>query len=116
MIHVTNKRAARAAGQTSSNTVYIGRPSPLGNPYSHLNGTLADMKTGTRDEAVELYAAWLQRKLLEKDAAVCGELNRLYTLARVGDVYLECWCAPRRCHGDVVKAVLEETLKKRTPR
>ena len=41
-IYVHNKRKYKGRGE------YIGRPSPLGNPYSHLNkGTLAKYQTAT---------------------------------------------------------------------
>lgn len=74
--------------------VYIGRPSKWGNPFSHKNGTLAEFKVGSRDEAVEAYREWVktQPDLL----AVLGELR--------GKV-LGCWCAPKRCHGHILAAM-----------
>lgn len=65
--------------------VYIGRPSPWGNPF--LIG-----RDGTRDEVIERYRQWLcdQPMLMERarrELAGCD---------------LVCWCAPARCHGDLL--------------
>lgn len=71
--------------------VYIGRPSKWGNPYSHKEGTLAQFKVATREEAVAKFADYiLSNKELLKDI---DELK--------GKV-LGCWCAPLSCHGDVL--------------
>ena len=48
MTTVHNKRNFKGEG------VYIGRPSCLGNPYSHLENTKAAYKVRDRDEAVDL--------------------------------------------------------------
>jgi len=40
--------------------VYIGRPSKWGNPYSHLENTLADFQVNTREEAIEKYREWIR--------------------------------------------------------
>jgi hypothetical protein len=55
MINVVNKKTFKGGG------VYIGRPSPLGNPYTHIadRRTLAQNVVKTRDEAVAKYAEWL---------------------------------------------------------
>lgn len=75
--------------------IYIGRPGPWGNPFSHQASTLARFKVATRDEAVERYEAWL---LAQPDlvARVKKELR--------GKV-LGCWCAPKRCHGHVLARI-----------
>lgn len=90
---------------------YIGRGSPLGNPFSHMPGTKAEFLVLTRDEAVNRYEEWLRYKIRLKDPKVLGELTRLLELARKGDLKLRCFCAPKRCHGDVIKKVLEMELK-----
>jgi hypothetical protein len=90
--------------------VYIGRPGALGNPFP-LKGVPGPGPRYTRDESVDAYERWLREKIAAKDAAVCAELNRLYQLAKAGALELECFCAPLRCHGDVVRAVLLEKLR-----
>lgn len=91
---------------------YIGRPSPLGNPFSSKSGTLAEFQVATVEEAIGNYAMWLEQQIeIEENQAVITELNRLITIAiRDGALKLRCWCAPGPCHGDVIKMVLMEAL------
>jgi len=63
-----------------------------------------------RAKVIAAYREWLEGKLRTKDAEVRGALNRLYGLAKRGDVELACFCAPRACHCDVVKEKLEGVL------
>jgi hypothetical protein len=71
--------------------VYIGRPSKWGNPFSHKDGTLAEFRVETREEAIASYAEWIktQPELLESLPELRGKV-------------LGCWCAPLACHGDVL--------------
>lgn len=106
MITVVNK-------YNTSEGEYIGRPSPLGNPYTHMEGTKAEFKVSSREEAVEKYRDWLYEKIRNKDRAVYEELTRLFYLALNGDLKLKCYCAPRACHGDVIKEFLDAQIKKK---
>jgi hypothetical protein len=67
---------------------YIGRGTPLGNPY-----TVA--KHG--QAALDLYRRWLWQKICDRDPVVLAELRRI----EPGSL-LVCSCKPRPCHGDVV--------------
>lgn len=69
--------------------VYVGRPSVYGNPF--VIGT-----HGTRDEVVDRYEQALLKKF-ERDPHA---LERLQNALRGKD--LVCWCAPARCHADVL--------------
>jgi len=89
MIEVVNKHNFSGQGE------YIGRPSTLGNPY-----------TGNRTQIIAKYKIWLWKEVKQK-GGVYKELLRLKTIAESGDLYLICWCKPKPCHGDVVKACLE---------
>ena len=82
-----------------ADAIYIGRPSKWGNPYSHLpNGTLAEFIVGSRDEAVDGYKVWV-RSQPELVAAIKKELKGKSVI---------CWCAPHRCHGDVLIEIANE--------
>lgn len=76
---VVNKRASKAGPEA----VYIGRPGKWGNPFSI-------GRDGTRDEVIEKHRQWLLKSTL------MDELHEL----RGKD--LICWCAPLRCHGDIL--------------
>jgi len=78
--------------------VYIGRPGPWGNPYSHKEATIAKYKVATVEEAIEKYREYL----LNNEEL----LNQLHTLK--GKV-LGCWCMPKNpkhgkyyCHGQIL--------------
>ena len=77
---------------------YIGRPSVLGNPYT--------IGRRTRAEVIAQYRQWLRQEWVKK-GAVQAELLRLARLAKAQQTLtLRCWCAPRACHGDVVREAL----------
>lgn len=90
------RRGQRAA--RGSTRVYIGRPSVLGNPWTHKPGGLARYLVRSREEAIALYAADLDAQ--PRTSPAWREIQRIAALP--GDVELECWCAPLACHGDVI--------------
>jgi hypothetical protein len=69
--------------------VYIGRGGPWGNPYRI-------GPDGSRDEVIESYRRWLW------DEIEAGRVDRA-ELARLHGKRLGCYCAPRRCHGEVLE-------------
>lgn len=71
--------------------VYIGRPSIWGNPFSHLDDTLAQFRVATREEAIEAYEEWINQRP-----------DLLSLLPDLRGKVLGCWCAPKPCHGDVL--------------
>lgn len=80
--------------------IYIGRPSPLGNPFQI-------GRDGNREEVVQKYRRYLWGKILEKDTEIIKALISIRKAADSGDVALECFCAPLPCHGDVIKSAVE---------
>ena len=92
-IKVVNKRRGEPG-------VYVGRGSPLGNPY----------RTGPgmpREQAIALYRRYLWERIGKGDSVICGELNRLHLMARNGPLALQCFCAPLACHADVIASCLQ---------
>ena len=79
----------------SDRHVYIGRGSPWGNPFSHLEQSAAEWKVATREEAIEKYRAYLLSRpdLLERLKELKGK--------RLG-----CWCKPKSCHGEILLELL----------
>jgi hypothetical protein len=83
--------------------VYVGRPTPLGNPFRL-------EREDQRDEVVRRYATWLEAELRQGNREVARALEELYRrLKGQGTLTLICFCAPRRCHAEVIA----EHLKKR---
>lgn len=88
--------------------VVIMRGTPLGNPFP-----MKDRSQVERDRVCEAYTAWL-RDQWRTNGPARAELERLYALAQQGPLELVCCCAPKRCHGDSVKAALLGMHKQRT--
>lgn len=79
---------ARKVGTMVQGPVYIGRPSEWGNPFEV-------GRDGTREEVIQKHREWF----LDQPELVARARREL----RGRD--LLCWCAPRRCHGDVILEV-----------
>ena len=70
--------------------VYIGRPSPWGNPFKI--GRDAGGTFWSRDDVIRLYDTWIQQEIAE------GRLD----VRELRDKVLGCYCTPLPCHGDVL--------------
>ena len=99
--------------KTTPQDVYIGRGSVLGNPFTSIKDrdTKAEVICDNRQESVERYKKHLDDAVGEKLKPITDELNRIYKLAKTGNVNLVCYCAPKLCHGDVIKELIESKLK-----
>lgn len=71
--------------------IYVGRPTRWGNPFSHLEGTTAQYRVATREEAVEKYREYL-----------LSNSKLLKSLPELKGKDLVCWCAPASCHGEIL--------------
>ena len=70
------------------NAVYIGRGSMWGNPF-------VIGKDGSRDDVCDKYAEYLENQ-------VNSNRVTLQQLVSLHGKDLVCFCAPLRCHGDVL--------------
>jgi hypothetical protein len=92
MITVGNK-------QRGARGIYVGRPSPLGNPFPlH--------REAERASAIRDYEDWLAEQLLNPKSPASIEMRRLAALARKQDLCLVCFCAPKACHADIIKRTI----------
>lgn len=79
--------------------VYVGRPTKWGNPYSHKEGTKAQFKVDTREEAIAAYRMWITQ----------GDgMHLLADLHELKGKILGCWCAPKPCHADVLAELAKD--------
>lgn len=98
---------------------YVGRPGPLGNPFTDLAicvctneapaATVAEalelwldargglVRVASRGLAVEAYRLWLWDRIRARDGAVLDALGALGERDLLG-----CWCHPLVCHAGVV--------------
>lgn len=94
------------------NNYPIYRGSILGNPYTHIKDkqTKALFLVKTRDEAIDRYEGYFDR-MYSGNAPFKFIIDEIYEKYKRGeDIYLECYCKPERCHGDVIKDKLEKRL------
>jgi hypothetical protein len=78
--------------------VYIGRPSKWGNPFSYKEGTLAKYKVKDRNESVDSFRKYITE----------GEGKHLLNdLHELKGKTLGCFCKPLKCHGDVLKELID---------
>jgi hypothetical protein len=94
-LKIYNKRQ----GGIPATAVYVGRPSAYGNPFSHLPNTLAQYQVSSRAEAVEKYREWILTR---------PNLLRMVRAYLAGKD-LVCWCAPAKCHAEVLMEIANET-------
>jgi hypothetical protein len=84
---VLNKRTALRS--QLKNSTYVGRPTEWGNDF--IIG-----EHGDRREVVQKYRAHLNERLAA-DPTLRDRIKR-----ELGGKNLVCWCAPMRCHADVL--------------
>jgi hypothetical protein len=104
------KGFVRKVGRDSFD-VYIGRPQAnssalvygehYGNPFSHVPHSRCAVRVNTRDEAVNAFREWINGTAFhlvepERRLWIIGQLSLLKGKT------LGCFCAPKRCHGDIL--------------
>lgn len=99
----------------TENDFYIGRGSPLGNPYTSIQGkqTKAQFICNTREESISNFYNYIIEKILIKDVLICNELNKIWKAVKAGKtVNLVCYCVPKSCHGNIIKNIIESKINK----
>jgi len=80
---------------------YIGRGSPLGNPFPIKPGM-------SRDTVCDLYENYFYENV-EANHVFYLELKRLHEIGKIaGILKLGCFCVPNRCHGETIKNYLDK--------
>jgi len=96
-------RANRYLGKhITQSYVKASEKSIFGNPFT--------LRFNTRDEAIDKYEAYFVDRIKE-DEEFRDEFIKLCKIAQKEDVILMCYCAPLRCHADVIKKYMEMTLE-----
>lgn len=108
-IHILNKHHNKEP--TDMKTFYIGRGSPVGNPFSHLYSTPDEFLCIDRLHAIYSYKPYFIKQFKES-AEFRNYLKTMLDELNLGnDIGLLCYCSPLECHGDVIKRVLENQLQ-----
>jgi len=106
---------------SNPNNFPIYRPSVLGNPFSHIKdrNTKAKYVVGSREEAIARYSDYFD-VMYGSNYAFTKVIDEIYEKYKAGeDVFLECYCHPLPCHGDVIveklrKRLIREKMEKLT--
>ena len=106
MIRIENKKTYKGDG------FYVGRPSPLGNPFP-LNA-----KT-SRAKAIEQYREWLLKRLETSNPTSKMFMGLVEHYRRERIMVLICWCSVThekmgppfyQCHAEVIREFMKETV------
>lgn len=88
-------------------SIYVGRPSPLGNPYRLDRGASEE----ERAEVIARYATWLDEQLSAPHMTDAAYLfGQMQEIARTRPLQLVCWCSPKACHADIIAERLRAAL------
>lgn len=102
MIRIVNKKTH--ISESGWIDVYIGRGSPLGNPFPIT-------PTDSRGKVCDKYHDYFYDRVFTPGSPIREEVIRIYRLAMEGyNINLICFCAPLRCHGETVLGFLTKHL------
>lgn len=87
--YVVNRHHFQSRDEIPEPWIYVGRGSPLGNPF-----VVEDV--GIK-RAIEGYRQWLWKRISHRDPGVLAELGKI-----TAQTHLVCSCAPRPCHADTI--------------
>lgn len=104
-------------------TIPIDRTSILGNPFimskyknqEEERNRVCDEYQKYFDTIISAYKKSLENPYINRISneymLFIDELYRIYALHKVHEIYLSCWCKPKRCHGETIKYFLENDAK-----
>ena len=113
MIYVYNRNVEDFSVMDNNYPIYRG-VSILGNPYTHLSvkDTKAMFQCKTREEAIEKYDKYFDI-MYGNNIEFTKIIDEMYEKYKNGeDIYLECYCKPQSCHGDIIAKTLQQRLIK----
>lgn len=112
MIYVYNRNVEDFS--MLENNYYIGRENILSNPYTHLpvKDTKAMYQCKSREEAIDKYSDYFDL-MYGRNAEFTKVVDEMYEKYKNGeDLFLECYCAPQPCHGDIIAKKLQQRFIK----
>jgi hypothetical protein len=89
--------------------IYIGRVGEslhYGNPFSHIDSSLARVKVSSREEAVKRFSSWL-KGISDKEIEQERRMWILNNLVQLKGRVLGCFCKPKLCHGDIYAEAID---------
>ena len=109
-IIVYNRNNENHSGDKNNYPIY--RPNILSNPYTHIKDrtTLASYVVDTREEAIQQYDHYFD-VMYSGNKEFRRVINEIYEKYKNGEtIYLECYCVPAPCHGNIIAKKLQRML------
>lgn len=109
MIQILN----RSHYPNNRNGVYCGRPSILGNPFTHIKTkkTLAEHLVESREQSIISYQQYFDEQI-RTNTKFQNEINRLIKIYKITNrLTLICWCKPLPCHVDIIREYILQQVK-----
>jgi len=101
MIRIGNLRKGAYKGNPSAPSIKVDRSNKiLGNPF-----VLED--EAERDKVIEAYREWAEKEYANNFVFHNVIKGLRETVKLHGELNLMCWCAPKRCHAEVIKELIE---------
>jgi len=98
-INILNKR--NISRKLAANDIYIGRGSRFGNPFPM-------RRENEREEVISKYRDYFY----SNSSLMEFTIRRFKSLKKRGfeEVNLVCFCAPKRCHGEILKEFINNNI------
>ena len=112
-IIVYNRAVEDHSSNPNNYPIYRGG-SILGNPYTDkpLNKTLAVFHVRNRDEAIARYSSYFDM-MYDSNEEFRDIIDEIYEKYKNGEeIYLECYCKPLPCLGEIIADKLKKRLLK----
>lgn len=110
-IIVYNRKTEDHSASSNNYPIFRGG-SVLGNPFTDkkLSRTLAIFQVRSREEAIEKYSDCFDKQY-GHNKEFTDLIDEIYGKYKSGEtIYLECYCAPLPCHGDIIAEKLQQRL------
>lgn len=111
-IHIYNRTNEDHSNELNNYPIF--RPNILGNPYTDIKDkkTKALFIVNNRDEAIERYSHYFDL-MYGSNIDFTKTIDEIYLKYKNGeDIWLECYCTPKPCHGEVIINKLRSRLIK----
>lgn len=113
MIYIYNTKTEDHTSHPNNFPIYRGA-SPLANPFTHdgKRSKLAKLSFKTREEALNAYEMYFDG-MCGMDDEFTKAFDYIYEKYKNGeDIYLQCFCHPLPCHGDILARKMQQKLIK----
>jgi len=102
-VRIVNKKTNKQEG------FYIGRGSPVGNPFSFSKSKYETTYVGDRDTSIIEYEKYILEKM-KYNNSISNFINECcIELLSKNIIILICFCKPLPCHGDVLAEIILNT-------